>query len=156
MPHHRGYRAKTRDLFSRPFRRHGQAPLGKLMATFHRGDFVDIKVDGSVHKGMPYKFYHGRTGRVFNVTPHAIGIIVNKQVRSRIVKKKIHARPEHIQLSRCREEFLKRVKANETAKKEGKTNQLRRKPKGPIEGHFVDVKATKIVQQSPPLYKLIV
>jgi large subunit ribosomal protein L21e len=126
------------------------------MATFHRGDFVDIKVDGSVHKGMPYKFYHGRTGRVFNVTPHAIGVIVNKQVRSRIVKKKIHARPEHIQLSRCREEFLKRVKANEIAKKEGRTSHLRRQPKGPIEGHFVDTKATKIVQQSPPLYKLLI
>jgi hypothetical protein len=30
---------------------------------------------------MPHKFYHGKTGRVFNVTPHAVGVIVNKQVR---------------------------------------------------------------------------
>ena len=156
MPHHRGYRAKTRDIFSRPFRRHGQAPLTKLMATFHRGDFVDIKVDGSVHKGMPYKFYHGRTGKVYNVAPHAIGIIVNKQVRNRIVRKKIHARPEHINKSRCREEFLDRVKANEIKKKEGKTTHLKRVPIGPSEGHFIDAKATKIVEQHPPLYKLII
>jgi large subunit ribosomal protein L21e len=30
---------------------------------------------------MPHKFYHGKTGRVFNVTPHAVGVVVNKQVR---------------------------------------------------------------------------
>lgn len=156
MPHHRGYRAKTRDLFSRPFRRHGQAPLSKVSATFHRGDFVDVKVDGSVHKGMPYKFYHGRTGKVFNVTPHAIGVLVNKQVRSRIVRKKIHARPEHLNLSRCREEFLKRVKDNEVAKKSGKATGLKRQPQGPIEGHFVDTKLTKVIEQHPPLYKFII
>lgn len=156
MPHHRGYRAKTRDLFSRPFRRHGQAPLSKLSTTFYRGDFVDVKVDGSVHKGMPYKFYHGRTGKVFNVTPHAIGVIVNKQVRNRIVKKKIHARPEHLCLSRCREEFLKRVKDNEVAKKSGKAHGLKRQSQGPIEGHFVDAKLTKVVEQHPPLYKFII
>lgn len=29
---------------------------------------------------MPHKFYHGRTGRVWNVTKRAIGVEVNKQV----------------------------------------------------------------------------
>lgn len=29
---------------------------------------------------MPFKFYHGKTGRVFNVTKRAVGVIVNKQV----------------------------------------------------------------------------
>ena len=153
MPHHRGYRAKTREIFSKPFRRHGQAPLSKMMATYHRGDYVDIKVDGSVHKGMPYKFYHGRTGKVFNVTPHAIGIMINKQVRSRIIRKKIHARPEHIQKSSCRDEFLKRVKDNELAKKEKKT-VTKRAPLPPAEGHFVT--PAKIIEQKPQLYKLII
>jgi large subunit ribosomal protein L21e len=45
-----------------------------------RGDYVDIKVDPSIHKGMPFKFYHGRTGVVFNVTKRAIGVTVNKLV----------------------------------------------------------------------------
>ena len=36
---------------------------------------------GTFHKGMPHKFYHGKTGRVFNVTKRAVGVIVNKQVR---------------------------------------------------------------------------
>ena len=30
---------------------------------------------------MPHKSYHGRTGRVYNVAPHAVGVIVNKRVK---------------------------------------------------------------------------
>jgi hypothetical protein len=44
------------------------------------GDLVDIVANAAVHKGMPHKFYHGRTGTVFNVTPRAVGVEVNKQV----------------------------------------------------------------------------
>jgi len=29
---------------------------------------------------MPYKFYHGKTGRVYNVTRRAVGVVVNKQL----------------------------------------------------------------------------
>ena len=36
--------------------------------------------DGAIQKGMPFKFYHGKTGRVFNVTRHAVGVVVNKRV----------------------------------------------------------------------------
>jgi ribosomal protein L21E len=45
------------------------------------GDYVDIKVNASVHKGMPFKFYHGRTGIVWNVTKRALGVELNKVVR---------------------------------------------------------------------------
>jgi ribosomal protein L21E len=40
-----------------------------------------LQGNGAVQKGMPHRFYHGKTGRVFNVTRHAVGIIVNKRVR---------------------------------------------------------------------------
>ena len=42
---------------------------------------MDIKVNASVHKGMPFKFYHGRTGIVWNVTKRALGVELNKVVR---------------------------------------------------------------------------
>ena len=45
------------------------------------GDYVDIVANGAVHKGMPYKVYHGKTGRVWNVTKRALGVEVNKLVR---------------------------------------------------------------------------
>ena len=69
---------------------------------------------------MPHTFYHGKTGRVFNVTPHAVGIIVNKQVRNRIIEKRINVRIEHVKHSNSRLDFLNRVKRLETLKKDAK------------------------------------
>jgi ribosomal protein L21E len=87
------------------------------------GEFVDIVGNGAIHKGMPHKFYHGRTGRVFNITTRAIGVEMNKRVGNRILKKRIHVRTEHARRSRCREDFLRRVVENDknahAAKKTG-------------------------------------
>lgn len=43
--------------------------------------WVFFQGTGTIQKGMPHKCYHGKTGRVYNVTQHAVGIIVNKQVK---------------------------------------------------------------------------
>lgn len=42
------------------------------------------------------------------------------QVCHRIFKKRINVRIEHVAPSRCREDFLRRVKANDSAKHEAK------------------------------------
>ena len=42
--------------------------------------FCVVQGDGAFQKGMPFKFYHGKTGRVFNVTKRAVGVIINKQI----------------------------------------------------------------------------
>lgn len=83
MPHSFGYRAQTRTLFKKDFRTKGRCPTTTYLRNFKRGDYVDIKVDSSIHKGMPFKFYHGRTGVVFNVNKRAIGVQVNKLVGER-------------------------------------------------------------------------
>ena len=117
MPAGHGLRARTRDTFSRPFKRHGYIALGVYLRTYKMGDLVDIKVNAAVqkvgqqrfpqntffaattagsvdalyyhdidlfsyvmHQGMPFKVYHGRTGKVWNVTKRAVGVEVNKQV----------------------------------------------------------------------------
>lgn len=54
------------------------------------GDYVDIKVNPSQQKGMPYLAYQGRTGIVWNVTARAVGVEVNKQVR---LQPRVSARP---------------------------------------------------------------
>ncbi|MBL2498069.1 hypothetical protein ELJ53_30100, partial [Klebsiella pneumoniae] len=76
------------------------------------------------------KYYHGRTGRVFNVNPRALGVIVNKQVRNRIIEKRLHIRVEHLKLSTCRQEFLNRIKHNDQLKtqanKEGRRISTKR------------------------------
>ncbi|KAK6117514.1 hypothetical protein DH2020_048734 [Rehmannia glutinosa] len=79
MPAGHGLRSRTRDLFARPFRKKGPTHLSTYLRIYKIGEYVDVKVNGSIHKGMPHKFYHGRTGRVWNVTKRAIGVEVNKQ-----------------------------------------------------------------------------
>ncbi|PAA53602.1 hypothetical protein BOX15_Mlig003755g5 [Macrostomum lignano] len=96
MTNTKGIRRGTRYMFARDFRRRGALPLSTYMRVFKRGDIVDIKGNGSIQKGMPYKTYHGKTGRVYNVTPHAVGVIVNKQVRNRVIPKRINVRIEHV------------------------------------------------------------
>jgi large subunit ribosomal protein L21e len=125
MTHSFGYRRKTRQKFKKGFRQAGAIRISKTLATYRRGEIVDIAVDGAIHKGMPYKYYHGKTGRVFDVNPRSIGVIINKQVRNRIVPKRIHVRIEHIKKSTSREDFLIRVRKNDLAKKEAKKTGTR-------------------------------
>ena len=118
MTHSYGYKRRTRHKFRKGFQQHGAIHISKTLTSYKIGDIVDIAVDGAIHKGMPYKYYHGRTGRVFNVNPRAIGVIVNKQVRNRIIPKRIHVRVEHLKLSTSRQEFLNRIRDNDKKKTE--------------------------------------
>ncbi|XP_002736988.1 large ribosomal subunit protein eL21-like [Saccoglossus kowalevskii] len=156
-----GYRRGTRYMFSKDFRKKGPTHLSTYMKIFKRGDIVDIKGDGSVQKGMPHKVYHGKTGKVYNVTQHAVGIIANKQVRNRIIQKRINVRIEHVKHSKCRDDFLRRVKDNEEKRKKFKEQgikiglSLKRRPKQPRKGHFVRTKNNKPEVFEPIPYEFI-
>jgi large subunit ribosomal protein L21e len=146
-------------LFSRPFRGSGPIHLSKYLTTYKVGDYVDIIGNGSIHKGMPHKYYHGRTGIVWNVSKRAVGVEMNKQVRNRIIRKRLHVRVEHVQKSRCREDFLNRIKKNEQLRAEGKKNHVKvvtkRTPALPAGGKFVTLNKTKIVTMVPLKYELL-
>ncbi len=137
-----GYRAGTRDLFSKKFRTKGGNPkLTTFLRTFHVGDTVDVVANPAQQKGMPHKYYHGRTGRIWNVNKRAIGVEINKVHRQRQIVKRIHVRVEHVRPSKCNAGHLARVKANEAlkaaAKKSGKpapAEALKRLPKGCRDG----------------------
>merc|ERR1712063_143723 len=163
MPRSNGYRCNTRDLFSRPFRKNSLPGLQTYLTTFKIGDYVDVVANSAIHKGMPHKFYHGKTGIVWNVTPRAVGVEINKLVGNRIIKKRIHVRIEHVQKSKCREHFLKRVKENEAYKKlvkEGKAprKQLKRAPGNwPADGKLVRVRSTDVIENvTPRVYEFVV
>ena len=133
-------------MFSKAFRNHGPVHLSKIIQTYRKGDYVDIIADGSIHKGMPHKFYHGKTGRVFDVNQTSIGVVVNKQVREKIIPKRIHVRIEHVRRSECREAFKRRVRENDAKKREAKLKgtkvYTKRIPAQPKEAHVVDGKVT--------------
>ena len=63
-------------MFSRPFRKHGVVPLATYMRIYKKGDIVSIKGMGSVQEAAPLKCSRGRTGRVYSVTPYAVGILI--------------------------------------------------------------------------------
>eukprot|EP01123_Difflugia_compressa_P005888 TRINITY_DN17_c0_g1_i1.p1 TRINITY_DN17_c0_g1~~TRINITY_DN17_c0_g1_i1.p1 ORF type:complete len:177 (-),score=24.65 TRINITY_DN17_c0_g1_i1:129-659(-) len=175
MPHSFGYRARTRSKFSRPFRQSGTIPLSVYLRTYKVGDYVDIVANGTVHKGMPHKYYHGRTGVVWNVTPRAVGVEVSKRVKTRILKKRIHVRIEHVKPSKCRDEFLARRKKNDELrrsfaeinkqKKETKDPkaaevkrpriQFKRIPKQPAPGYLVRVGPKGVETITPQRYVVL-
>ncbi|CAM9010357.1 hypothetical protein WICANDRAFT_62257 [Wickerhamomyces anomalus NRRL Y-366-8] len=137
----RGYRSGTRYAFQRDFKKHGAIPLSTYLKIYKVGDIVDIKANGSIQKGMPHKFYHGKTGIIYNVTKSSVGVIVNKVVGNRYLEKRINLRVEHIKHSKCRQEFLDRVKTNAAkraeAKSTGQAVQLKRQPAKPRDARVV-------------------
>jgi len=127
---------------------------------------------------MPHRYYHGRTGLVWNVTPRAVGVLINKRVKSRIMQKKIHVRIEHVKPSKCKDLHKLRVKHNASLtqkKKEDKPaaqgqpaqgqkpavvaapvhHTLKRVPALPDKAHFVAVPDTGIETFTPQRYLLL-
>jgi len=126
-------------MFKRGFKESGPIKLSTYLIPFRVGDIVDIKANAAQQKGMPHKYYHGRTGIVYNVTQRAVGVIIYKVVGNRFMEKRVNVRVEHIRHSKCRQEFLDRVKYNDKAKKEanekGERVVLKRIPCLPREAH---------------------
>ena len=65
-----------------------------------------------------------KTAVVYNVTPRALGLIVNKEVGNHVIKKRINVRIEHVRPSRCREEYLKRKVVNAKLRQEAKSKGI--------------------------------
>ncbi|KAK7073675.1 60S ribosomal protein L21 [Halocaridina rubra] len=146
-------------MFSRGFKKRGTEHLSTFLRVYKVGDIVDLKGNGAFQKGLIHKCYHGKTGRVFNVTPHAVGVIVNKRVKGRIIAKRLNVRVEHLKPSRCREDFKKRVKENERIKKEAKAKGIKvyvkRQPAEPRPAHKVNISENKPEFLTPLPYEFI-
>jgi len=145
-----GYRAGTRDLFTKKFRtKGGNPPLTTFLRSYKVGDTVDVVCNASQQKGMPHKFYHGRTGKVWNISKRAVGVEINKVHRQRQIVKRIHVRVEHVRPSKSQSGHLARVKANEEIKANAKktgvkapASALKRAPKGQRDGFTLDLGVT--------------
>lgn len=141
----KGYRRGTRHRFSKKFRQHGAPKPSIHTNAYRKGQFVEIYVDSSVQKGMPHKFYHGRTGKVFNVDPRSVGVLMQRQHGPRFYEKRITARIEHVRPSRCNEDFVARRAENDRIRREAaergeKAGPLKRVPRGPRAEIFLSAK----------------
>jgi large subunit ribosomal protein L21e len=88
----KGFRRKTRYILKRKPRERGKTGLSKVLREYAPEEKVVIKLDPSVHKGMPHRRFHGK-----------IGVIANKRGGSYVINvtqgkaiKEIIVRPEHI------------------------------------------------------------
>eukprot|EP01059_Diplonema_ambulator_P014489 TRINITY_DN253_c1_g1_i1.p1 TRINITY_DN253_c1_g1~~TRINITY_DN253_c1_g1_i1.p1 ORF type:complete len:160 (+),score=51.34 TRINITY_DN253_c1_g1_i1:52-531(+) len=148
MVHSYGYRAGTRDLFSKKAKKAGMPNLTRYLTVYKAGDYVDIIGDPAIQKALPHKVYHGKTGIVWNVTPRAVGVIVNKKVGPRIIRKRVNVRVEHVRKSKCQDDLKARVAANIALQKEGK-KRTKRTPAGLPRAASI-VKRTKTVVELRP------
>ena len=75
------------------------------------------------------------------------------QIGNRIIRKRLHVRVEHVQQSRCAEEFKLRIKKNDelkaAAKARGETISTKRQPKGPKPGFMVEGMTLETVTPIP-------
>ncbi|MCL2032400.1 MAG: 50S ribosomal protein L21e [Methanomassiliicoccaceae archaeon] len=88
----RGTRTKTRQLLKKKPRAHGLSPITKAFQQFEAGEKVNIIIDPSVHKGMPFSRFHGLTGVVIGPRGAAYEINVKDGNKTKMVV----ARPEHL------------------------------------------------------------
>eukprot|EP01106_Pelomyxa_sp_JSP_P015045 TRINITY_DN500_c0_g1_i2.p2 TRINITY_DN500_c0_g1~~TRINITY_DN500_c0_g1_i2.p2 ORF type:complete len:112 (-),score=31.14 TRINITY_DN500_c0_g1_i2:91-426(-) len=107
---------------------------------------------------MPHKQYHGKTGRIWDVAPHSVGVELTKRVGPRVMLKRIHVRIEHVRPSNCRKEFLERKKHNDELRRKWaadptlKRHCLKRMPGKPREGLLVKSAKLKIEKVVPARY----
>merc|ERR1712146_239788 len=135
MGNTKGLRRGTRYMFSRDFRKRGPLNLETYLTVYKVGDIVDIKGNGAQQLGMPYKAYHGKTGRVYNVTKRALGVVVNKRIKNR-------------------KEFLRRAAENDAKKAEASARgergvDVKRQPAGPKPAEFVNFQTNEPVRLRP-------
>merc|ERR1712166_1191628 len=147
-------------MFSRAYKTKGVEHLSTYLKVHKIGDIVDIKGNGAQQKGMPHKSYHGKTGRVFNVSRRALGVVVNKRIKNRILAKRINIRLEHLKHSTCREDFLKRAQENDNKKKEAtaagvKVANMKRLPAGPRSTGFLSTKGNELQDVKPIAFEFL-
>jgi len=83
-----GARRRTREKYRGP----AKLTVNRALAMFDIGQHVAIKVSSNQQKGMPFRRFHGQTGRVIEKRGRAY-VIEIYDINS---KKKVIARPEHL------------------------------------------------------------
>lgn len=88
----KGTRTKTRQVLQKKPRARGLSPITKGFQIFEQGDKVNIVIDPSVHKGMPFSRFHGLTGVIIGPRGAAYEVSVKDGNKTKMVV----ARTEHL------------------------------------------------------------
>ena len=89
----KGFRHRTRKVLRKHIREKGAVPpLSLLMIEYKSGHKVHIKINPAIHKGMPHRRYHGKTGVVIGKRGKAYIVSVYLGDKEKI----LFVRPEHL------------------------------------------------------------
>jgi large subunit ribosomal protein L21e len=92
MPHHNGPRKKTRYKLKKELRRRGIVPVTSVIRKFAIGEKVHVVCEPGVHKGMPHRRFHGKTGTIIGQRGRAWLLEVTDGDSTKMVI----ARPQHL------------------------------------------------------------
>ncbi len=105
----KGKRAKTRHSHHNSG---GKVTVNKLLQQIPIGSQVDIRINGSIHSGMPFRRYQGMTGTVISRQGSAYFVSVSKLGK----QMKVLAGPAHLTISKGSSANRAFDAANEAAK----------------------------------------
>lgn len=95
MARSHGERLKTRYKLRKDLRARGLSPVSKAVQDFDVGSRVHIDIDPSVHKGMPYRRFQGRTGNVLGQRGRAYLVeITDGGLHKTLIVRSQHLKPQ--------------------------------------------------------------
>lgn len=143
----KGYRCHTRSKFKKNFKDKTIPNTTTLLHQYKRGDYVDICVDPSIHKGMPHHKFVGKTGRIYAVFNTSVGIVMTIRVGNRIAVKKVLARIEHVRPSNCQKDKL----ARDAYRAEHGVAPPKQMPEGPRQAFTISLQDNTPVDLRPSI-----
>ena len=84
-----GFRRKTRNKLKKGLRQKGKVSTTRYFQVFKEGDLVKLKAEPSVHNGMYFPRFHGKSGFVLNKKGECYEVLIKdgnkdkKQLESR-------------------------------------------------------------------------
>jgi len=93
---HRGVRHKTRAKYKKSKREKGKPTVTKMLQKFKLGDRVHINVDPSLHQGMPFRRFIGKTGLIVGKQ----GVCYFVKISDMHSEKTIIVHPVHLKLQK--------------------------------------------------------
>jgi len=90
--HSKGFRSRTRKLLRRKPREQGKTGLSRVLHEYEPGEKVVVKINPSVHRGMPHRRYQGKIGVIVDIRGRAYLVNVTQGKAT----KEIIVRPEHL------------------------------------------------------------
>ncbi len=92
MKKSKGTRRGTRKKLRKAPRNRGMPPVTRFLQKFKVGEMVAVRIDPSVHEGVPDPKFHGRTGKVIGTQGKAYLV----QIKDGKMMKTLIVSPVHL------------------------------------------------------------